>query len=450
MMNEIYLNALDGGQDKEKIKVLTGIRGSGKSFLLRAIACNLKEQYADSGNIIYIDFGNFISPRIESTVQLKKYILNKINTGKTASGSGTGDVKESGRLYVFLDEIQRLYGWEKALTDILDNTSGRKPEFFTALPCYDSGVSGKKQFFKNRYTEFKLGTLSFKEYQNEYFKNRRMNIQDRKNGLLRRAMELRTAEDNIFARYFYYGGFPDSVFCHDVYKNKAMLNNIFSSIMYNDVILKNNVRYPELLHELLSYIFENIGTEHSAKKLTEYLSHFMSKKHIAASNAKKYLHYLERAAILTKVLKVNLRTGKVINTHAIYYLKEHSLIYVYSDINNYPVRPIYENILVNELERRYYNVYSAQCSGYNIDFASKKNNLVLLIQTVSAQYDSDRDIENKAEELLREDIDTNGNTVLRYIVIFDRRHGTHGRQYRFNCAKIQTSLLPEFLLADSY
>jgi len=437
MLNGSYLDAMDAEPDK--IKIFTGIRGCGKSFLLRAFACRLQERGADGRRFIYIDLENFVFSQIQSAGQLKKYILNKIGALKT----------ENSPVYVFLDEVQHLSGWEKTLTKVIDDGLCPNVSFFAALSFFDSAALSRKVFLKNRYVEFKLRTLSFKEYQDECLTHYTPAAMNRRIGLLRRAMELRILLDNIFERYVDYGGFPDSVFCKDVYQNKTILKNIFSSIMYYDVILKNKVRYPELLNEVARYVFENIGAEHNQKKFKEYIKPFTSKKRIKFSPG-KYLNFLEKASLLTKVTQVNLKTGKIRKTNAKYYLKEHPLIYVSTDPETYPVRNIFENILINELERRSYSIYAARSAGYNIDFAAKKDNIVLLIQTVSAAYDDDADIENKIKELCGKEVNSSSNEVLRFIVVFERRRDDYHHQYKTNSPNAKTVLLQDFLTLNSY
>jgi predicted AAA+ superfamily ATPase len=390
-----YLDRLSGEAGCGSIKMLTGIRRGGKSHLLHLMIDRLRRRGVDDEHIAYHNFENCASQGTNAKNELQQYL--------------EGLLKTDGEFYVFLDEIQTIPGWEKTLSLF---SSKQRIEFFIAA----SGTSlrklaGKKnQSLYKKYTEIKIHPLSYSEY-----RKAQGCIQSEGHGLLRRAVAIRGESLIVFEKYMTRGGFPGTFSCDDAQKN-TVLNDIYSSIVFYDVISKYKVGNPELLKRIILYVFEHIGAESSAKKLKE---HLISKRYTKdLPKIQRYLNYLEEALFIKKVRRVNVKTKKIQHVCSKYYAGDHALVFSVCGSDSPKRCSIMKNILVNELEIRGFNVYWGAFKKSIVEFVAEKGTTLLFIQTVNNAEDNVRTLDEKISALRNIPLIDESVTKVKYLLFF--------------------------------
>ena len=236
---ELYLKEIRNFMNKPIIKVITGIRRSGKSMILKLISEELSEKGIPSQNIIYINFESLMFSEFTEFKKLYNYIIEKSKN-------------ISGKIYILLDEIQEVEHWEKAINS-----------FMVDLDC-DIYITGSNAnllsselatYIAGRYIEIKIYPLSFKEY---------IDFAKAEN-----PQEILSNEE-YFEQYLKFGGLPG---IHNLNYDKnniyQYLSDIYNSVLLKDVIAKNNIRDVELLEKIILYIFDNIGNTFSAKNVSD-------------------------------------------------------------------------------------------------------------------------------------------------------------------------------------
>jgi predicted AAA+ superfamily ATPase len=363
-----YLARIKNLKDKPQIKMITGIRHGGKSFLFYRYIAELKQSGIDDERIIYINFESAVFGIPRTAREIESFIDKK---------SG-GD----GRYYIFFDEIQTVAGWEKFLHTLIQRQK------------FDIYVSASAAILKNggadrrekKYIFINFKPVSFAEYKQYLAPSIKTG-----RGLLSRAIAIKKSKYDVFGMYTRYGGFP--AVCTGLYgycgvlagecaeTAATRLKDIYSSILLNDVIRRANIRNIELLEHIINIIFLNIGTENSPKRITESLRKKRYTKDLSLVH--RYIKALESAFILKKVQCCNLLTGKIMPVNTKYFVGEHALLEaVPAGVRGVPQAGIRENILMHDLERREYAVYSGRLSGRTVDFVAKLGGNFIFLQTI--------------------------------------------------------------------
>lgn len=345
---DLYLNKIKNFIDKPVVKVITGMRRSGKSMILKLISQELLEKGISSQNIIYINFESLMFSELTEFKILYKYIIEKSQT-------------LIGKVYILLDEIQEVEYWEKAINS-----------FMVDLDC-DIYITGSNAnllsselatYIAGRYIEIKVYPLSFKEYI-DFAK-----VQNPKKIL---------TNEEYFEQYLQFGGLPG---IHNFNYNKSnvyqYLSDIYSSILLKDVVTRNNIRDVELLERIILYIFDNIGNTFSAKNVSDFLK--SQGRKLSRETVYNYLKALENAYILSTVQRYDIKGKALLETMEKFYLtdlgfRHAKLGYRPNDIAGY-----LENIVYLELLRRKYTVNIGKLNTKEIDFIGTLENQKLYIQ----------------------------------------------------------------------
>ena len=233
---EQYLKEIRKFMDKPIIKVITGMRRSGKSMILKLISKELEEKGINKENIIFINFESLMFAEFANFQKLYSYIIEKSKN-------------LAGKIYILLDEIQEVASWEKVINSLLVDldcdiyiTGSNANLLSSELATYIAG----------RYVEIKVFPLSFKEFI-DFSK-----IQN---------PEKIYSNEEYFEKYLQFGGLPA---IHNFNQDKTSiyqyLTDIYNSVLLKDVVARNNIRDIELLERIILYIFDNIGNIFSAKK----------------------------------------------------------------------------------------------------------------------------------------------------------------------------------------
>jgi uncharacterized protein len=344
---EHYLEQLRPFIDKPLIKVLTGIRRSGKSAILTMLKEELAQRGISDENIIFINFESMEYADIDNAKSLYYFVKSKIINKL--------------KYYILLDEIQEVKNWEKAINSFMVDCNA---------DIYITGSNSKllsselATYIAGRYIEINVTPLSFKE--NLEFKR------------IFTGAEI-TDIQKEFIRYIRLGGFPvihiADYSYEDAYK---IINDIYASVTLRDVVRRNKIRNIELLEKTVKYVFENIGNMFSAKKVSDYFKNQQRKVDI--ETVYNYLNALEAAFIIYRVPRYDLRGKEVLQTNEKYFIGDLGLKYAVMGYKDRDISGILENIVFLELKRKGYQVYIGKFDDKEIDFVAEKKEKKIYVQ----------------------------------------------------------------------
>ena len=341
---EKYLNKLIDAKDTEFIKVITGVRRSGKSTLLFMFKEYLLNNGVDEKNIIYINFESATYDEINNYKDLYKYIKDNLSKDKN---------------YILIDEVQIVDKWEKAVNSL--NVDFDVDIYITGSNAYLLS-SELATLLSGRYIEIKMYPLSFKEYLifNNYDKS---NIEDK------------------FNEYLKYGGLPAITHIKEK-KDLVMtyLNDIYNTIVKKDVIDRNSIKDISLLENIIKYVASNIGSPISANKISDYLN---SNKIVEKSNHQtidNYLKMLENAFIVYKADRSDIKSKSLLKTLGKYYIADSGIRNIILGFRNIDEGHLLENIVYLELLRRGYKVNIGKTLDYEVDFVAHNINEIKYYQ----------------------------------------------------------------------
>ena len=345
---DLYLEEIKKYMNKPIIKVITGMRRSGKSMILKLIQEELQNIGIVKENIIYMNFESLVFIDIKDFEALYKHIIKKTFNKK-------------GKIYILLDEIQEVKGWEKAINSFLVDLD---------VDIYITGSNANllsselATYIAGRYVEIKIYPLSFQEYIDFASEN------NKKTPL---------SIDEYFYQYLNFGGLPGiHIFNYNKEEIYQYLADVYNSILLRDVIARNNIRDIELLERVVLYIMDNIGNIFSAKSISDFLKNQGRK--LSVETIYNYLKALENAFIISKVQRYDIKGKNILETQEKYYLSDlgfrHAKLgYQSNDISGY-----LENIVFLELLRRKYKVNIGKQNNKEIDFVANLRDENLYLQ----------------------------------------------------------------------
>lgn len=357
IIRENYLKKMIDSKDTEFIKVITGIRRSGKSTLLLMFKDYLFKNGVKQENIIHINFESGLYDNIKNYKDLYQYVKEKIKNNK---------------IYLLLDEVQNVESWEKAINAF-------KVDFDIDIYITGSNAyllsSELSTFLSGRYIEIKMYPLSFKEFLmfNKYDEN---NLEDK------------------FNEYLKYGGLPAIT----LIKNNdelilSYLNDIYNAIVKKDIIDRNNIKDIALLENIIKYLFSNVGSPISSNKICDYLN---SNKIVQKANHQtidNYLNMLEKSYIIYKADRTDVKSKALLKTLGKYYVSDTGLRNIILGFRNINEGHLLENIVYLELLRRGYKVSIGKTLDYEVDFVAENTHTIKYYQVT--QTLSDEQVKNR-------------------------------------------------------
>ena len=314
---EQYLNQLIAARENKLIKVITGIRRCGKSYLLDPI---FKKYLITSGvkenHIIKLDLDLIENHKYRDPMELFNYVIAK--------------VKDENMYYILLDEIQLVDNFEEVLNSFLKKTN---------LDVYVTGSNSKFLSsdiiteFRGRSTEIKIYPLSFKEFIE--YKN--------------------ISEDKAWKEYIQYGGLPPVVIQNDNKQKREYLANLFETTYLKDIVERNDIKRKDVLDAIVNILASSIGSLTNPSNIYKtYLS--IGDKDISLNTITSYIEYLENAFLIKKVERYDVKGRKYITTPVKYYFTDLGLRNIKLNFRQYEEKHIMENIIYNELLLRGYSV----------------------------------------------------------------------------------------------
>ena len=345
IIREKYLNRLVDAKDTEFIKVITGVRRSGKSTLLLMFKNYLLENNVKESNIIYINFESAMYDDIKDYKELYNYIKNNIKDGIN---------------YILLDEVQSVIRWEKAVNSI--NIDFDVDVYITGSNAYLLS-SELATLLSGRFVEIKMYPLSFCEYL-KFNNYDNVNLEDK------------------FNEYLKYGGLPAITQIKE--KNDLVmsyLTDIYKTIVKKDVIERNKIKDISLLENIIKYVASNIGSSISSNKISDYLNSNkivdVKSNHQTIDN---YLKMLENAFIIYKADRSDIKSKAILKTLGKYYLADTGIRNIILGYRNIDEGHLLENIVYLELVRRGYKVSIGKSMNYEVDFVAENINTIKYYQ----------------------------------------------------------------------
>lgn len=321
-----YLDKLIDLKDKEAIKVITGIRRSGKSALLGQFRDYLVSGGVPEENIVYINFELLEFEDLLDYRKLYEYVLSKTAKGK---------------MYVFIDEIQEVDRFEKAIDSLF--AKGNYDLYITGSNSHllSSEIS---TLLSGRYIEIQMLPFSFKEY-----------------------FQLRGGDKKAaFNEYFRYGGLPYACQIENRESKLAYIDGIYNTIVIKDLLQRKKISDIGLLKDILKYIMDTVGNNISAKKISDTLSSKGRKtSHVTVGN---YLDALQEAFIVYKAERYDIRGKQRLSSLEKYYVADLGFRALALGDKQYNIGAVLENIVFLELKRRGYFVNIGKIDSLEIDF----------------------------------------------------------------------------------
>jgi hypothetical protein len=340
IVRERYLKRIKALKDTPDIKIITGIRRSGKSNLMQAYIEYLKENCKDA-NIIFIDYMDLEFEEIKEYHALHKYIEDRYDKEK--------------KNYLFVDEVQLCPKFELAINSLYSKNK------------YDIYITGSNAFllsadlatlFTGRYIEIHMFPFSFKEYCEYYSDEKDM--------------------DKLFEEYVIKGGLAGSYTYNTDLDRITYIKEVYETIVNRDLVQKYNLPDTGMLRQLSEFLMDNISNLTSPNRISDILTAKETPtNHVTIG---KYIKYLCNAFVFYDIKRYDIRGRKYLETSDKYYMCDVGMRYAVLGSRNMDYGRVYENIVCVELLRRGYEVYVGKLYQKEIDFVAQRGSEKIYIQ----------------------------------------------------------------------
>ena len=360
IIRERYLERIKALKDTPDIKIITGIRRSGKSNLMQAYIDYLKENFEDV-NIIFIDYMDLEFEEIKEYHALHKYVEDRYDKDK--------------KNYLFVDEVQLCSKFELAINSLYSKNK------------YDIYVTGSNAFllsadlatlFTGRYIEIHMFPFSFKEYCEYYSEEQDKN--------------------KLFDEYFMKGGLAGSYAYNTDLDRTTYIKEVYETIVNRDLVQKYNLPDTQVLRQLSEFLMDNISNLTSPNRVSDILkANEISTNHVTIG---KYIKYLCTAFVFYDIKRYDIRGKKYLETSDKFYMCDTGMRYAILGSRNMDYGRVYENIVCIELLRRGYEVYVGKLYQKEIDFVAQRGSEKIYIQ-VSDNISNQETFEREYSPLLQ-------------------------------------------------
>lgn len=377
LIREKYLSKIRGFYDETSlIKIIYGLRESGKSVILTQIIEEIILSGVDKENVIYINFESLKYDFIKNVKDLCNYIESMTTNEK--------------KYYVFLDEIQKIDNFEKGINSL--RITGNYSIFVTGsnsrmtLLELSTDLSG-------RYVSFRINPLSFKE-----------------------VVELtKTSKENyekLLLDIFKWGSLPQRFLFKDENNKINYLSSVYDSIILKDIVERLNIKDITSFNKVLQYILDTEAREFSRDNVIDYLSR--EHHEIANDTLYNYLDALTSTFIMNKVYRYDVHGKSILKTLNKYYSNDLGIKQIKTNGENVNYSVALENVIYNDLISKDYKVYIGKTRRGEIDFIASKNNRIKYIQ-VCYKLDSEETIDREFGAF--NEIDNDGE---KYVISLDK------------------------------
>jgi len=398
----LYTRKIMSFVDTPFIKILTGVRRSGKSTILQMIMEELRQRGITKERILHYNFDSLEHEELKSSKALFTEIKSHLSS--------------EGKLYLFLDEIQEVESWEKVVNSLMSDYD---------VDIYVTGSNSRMMsseistYLTGRYISFRIYPLSFAEYLT----------------FLQTYSKVNDVHSEL-PRYLRYGGFPAIHLQNYSYEEAyTIVRDIYNSTIFTDIVKRNQIRKVDQLERIVRFVFDNVGRTFSALSISKYLK--SENRSIDIETIYSYLSKLENAYIIHRCSRYDIQGKEILKTQEKFYLVDPAFRYSILGYTPDSVAAMLENIVYLELRRRGYDVYVGKFNNAEIDFVATKQENKLYIQ-VTQQISSPETKQREYGRLL--DIrDNYPKYVLRTDAFADG-----------NYEGIKTMHVADFLLSEEY
>ncbi len=347
-----YLSILKNFKDQQIIKVITGIRRCGKSTLLELFQDYLKESGVEDNQIISINFENADYEELQDRKKLYEYLKSKLIKDK--------------KIYIFLDEIQKVAEFEKTVDSLFINKN---------VDIYITGSnawllsSELATLLTGRYIEIKMLPLSFKEYLS--------------------AFEDKTDLSRKFRNYLRYSSFPQSIELFKINSENInlFLDGIYNTILFKDVMQRKGITDKNTLERVTKYLYDNIGNRTSMKNVSDNIEGL--EKNNSYNTVSTYVQALIDSYIVYKSSRYDIKGKEFLKTQEKYYAVDIGLrYYMLGQGSGKDMGHILENVVYLELLRRGYKVYIGKYDDLEVDFVAKNSENTIYYQVALTTRES--------------------------------------------------------------
>ncbi len=370
LKREIYLKKIRPFyHETSLIKILYGLRRSGKSILLTQIMAELKENKIKEEQIIYINFESLEYSFIKNALDLYNYIKEKSQKSK--------------KYYIFLDEIQAVEDFEKGINSlrIMDKYS-----------IFITGSNSKTTFkelateLTGRYVSFKINPLTFKEI-----------------------VELKKVKKDDYEKVlfdiFKWGSLPQRFVFNNEEELYIYINDVYNSIILKDIVERLKIKDVTTFNKIVEYLILTESKEFSANNILNYLK--QEKVSLSSQTLYAYIEALCSTFIINRVYRYDVRGKSILKTLNKYYVSDLGIKKIKNTSNEVNYSIALENLIYNDLIAKGYNVYVGKTKKGEIDFVVTKENQTKYIQvalylenekTIAREFGAYRAIDDNYEK----------------------------------------------------
>ena len=340
-----YLSKLSSFIGNSLIKVITGQRRTGKSYLMRQLIAHLHNTGVNPHNILYInkemaDF-DFIRNHSDLHDIIKLYLAS---------------INPTGKVFLFFDEIQLVENWEKVINSY-------SQDYSTEYEVFISGSNSKllsgelASLITGRYVSFQVYPYSFSEY---------CNVSGKK------------YEKATFIEYLTGGGLPELFNLPDMETRKNYMQALKDTILLKDIVLRNQIKDASLLELLFTFLVQNISNPVSVQNIVNY---FLNLKISTNYNTvSSYIEYIKQTFLMHEVFRYDMKGKKIIGGTRKYYINDLSFRNILFPGFEPGLGYLLENAVFLEFKRNGYDVFTCSERNREIDFVVKKGSNTKYIQ----------------------------------------------------------------------
>ncbi len=345
IIREEYFAKIDPFVCKPVIKIITGIRRSGKSSFMKMLIDRFHESGVKKNDIVYISKELLEFEYIKDYSELYKYVKSKLQKNKNQK-------------YILIDEVQEIKGWEKAVNSLLAEN---------AADIYLTGSNSRMMssefatLLTGRYVVVSMYPLSFKEF------------------LKFRNIGKNEDIEGEFSLYLKFGGLPGIHYLKfDDEVVFQYINSIYNTILLKDIVKRHQIRDVELLEKITRFIFDNCSSITTAKKISD----FLKSQHIriGVQTVQNYISYLQDAFLINRTGRYDIKGKKHLELLDKFYFSDSGIRHSILKYKSEDIAKLLENIVYLELLRRGYEVSVGKLDSLEIDFIAEKTNEKLYIQ----------------------------------------------------------------------
>ncbi|HOF00173.1 MAG TPA: ATP-binding protein [Spirochaetota bacterium] len=338
-IRERYQSKIISYLDNSLVKVLVGQRRVGKSYIMRMlIDYLLKTRDISPKNILYIN--------------KEIYDFDFINTAQSLDNivkTYTETINPTGKIYIFIDEIQEIAGWEKVVNSLSQDYL-KKYEIF--ISGSNSNLLSKElaTYLSGRYIQFEILPFSYKEYLNYY--------------------KLDNTKSN-FLEYLKNGGMPETLRLSGNELIRNYLEQLLNSIILKDIVTRYNIRDAALLERLVFYIIDSSGSLFSVNRIVNYFnSHKIKTNNETVGN---YLKFIEDTFFIHSLERYDIKGKSILASDKKYYLNDTGFKFYLTSSFNMNIGRFLENLVYLHLRRFHYRIFIGKIAENEIDFIAEKD-----------------------------------------------------------------------------